>query len=120
MSVKLRWVDVNKGTTDKPFIRSRLVARQLKCRSKEVTAQEVFSAMPPTEAGKLMASLLVSLKHSPKGHPLKLGFYDISRAHVYGRPKTKMYVDLPEEEAPEGKCGELLATMYGSRGASQA
>ena len=118
--VSLRWVDTNKGSDMKPFIRSRMVARELRARTPELTAAELFSAMPPLEALKLLCSLLVSMKVSRHGRPLKLAFFDISRAHLYGKPKRAIYVDLPEEEAEEGKCALLERTMYGTRDASQA
>ena len=118
--ISLRWVDTNKGSLAQPHIRSRLAARELKCRTPELTAAELFSAMPPVEALKSLASLLVSQKYSKRGGLLKLRFYDISRARFYGKPKRPVYVNLPDEEKKEGMCGYLEKTMYGTRDASNA
>jgi len=120
--VTLRWVDTNKGGIDNPFIRCRLVARELTAKTPELQAAELFSAMPPLEAVKLLGSLYVSRKKSKRGLPLKLAFYDISRAHFYGEPVRDIYVELPEEAeeaADKTKCGLLEKSMYGTRDASQ-
>ena len=116
--ISLRWVDTNKGTEELPRIRSRLVVRELKVKTQHMEAAELFSAMPPLEALKLLVSLLVSKKRTARGGVLKLGLYDISRAHFYGVAKRRVFVCLPEEEAKPGKCALLKCTMYGTRDAS--
>ena len=45
-------------------------------------ASQLFSAMPPLEAVKVFASIMMSIGWSYKRKPLKLRHYDISRAHV--------------------------------------
>ena len=52
--------------------------------------------MPPLEALKLLASLMVSKKMSKRNKPLKVAVFDISRAHMYGVAQRKVYVKLPE------------------------
>ena len=50
--ISLRWVDTNKGDDEFENYRSRIVVRELKRAGlgAALTAAEVFSAMPPTEA----------------------------------------------------------------------
>lgn len=81
---------------------------------------ELFSAMPPLEAFKLLAPLLPTMRRSQSGKPLQSAFYDVSRAHFRGNAKRRLYIQLPEEEeeAVPGKCGLLLRTMYGMCDAS--
>ena len=116
--ISLRWVDTNKGTEEKPNVRSRLVVRELRCRTQHMEAAELFSAMPPLESLKLMLSLLVCRQQTKRGGVLKMGLYDISRAHFYGVAKRRVFVSLPDEEAEPGKCALLKRTMYGTRDAS--
>eukprot|EP00971_Amphidinium_carterae_P271054 5378870-Amphidinium_carterae.1 len=69
--------------------------------------------MPPLEATKMLCSLCMTLEASPKGKPLKLALWDISRAHLYGDAQRDLYVELPPEDAQletdtEPMCGLLL------------
>eukprot|EP00971_Amphidinium_carterae_P204481 4057875-Amphidinium_carterae.1 len=69
--------------------------------------------MPPLEAIKTLCSLCMTLGRSPKGKPLKLALWDISRAHLYGDAQRDLYVELPPEDAQlegdvEPMCGLLL------------
>ena len=54
--IKVMRVDHNKGSKDKPEIRSRLVAKEIKTSYKP----ELFAATPPLEALKLLMSLKAS------------------------------------------------------------
>ena len=58
--------------------------------------EQLFSAMPPLEASKLLCSLKVSMKTSRKANPLKLAHFDISRAHFMPKPRRELYVELPD------------------------
>ena len=58
--------------------------------------EELFSAMPPLEAVKLLCTLLVIFRFTMvRKKPLKLGLYDISRAHFYADATREVYVRLP-------------------------
>ena len=119
--ISLRWIDTNKGDDDHPNYRSRLVAREIKAKktpTDQLPASQVFSAMPPLEGSKILCSLMMSLKVSSRGKPLKLGFWDISRAHFYGIAQREVYVRLPDEDYTEGQCGLLQKGMYGTQDAS--
>ena len=104
--VKVRWIDTNKGDPTNPNFRSRLVAKDIKAAKKpedQLPANLLFSSTPPLEAMRLLCSLYATQKRSKHGELLKIGLWDISRAHFYGVPKRKIYIELPsEEQAAEG------------------
>ena len=59
---------------------------------------QLFSAMPPLEAVKVLVSIMMSVSLSNKGKPLKLRHYDISRAHFQGTAQRFIYIRLPAED----------------------
>ena len=121
--VKVRWIDTNKGDPTNPNFRSRLVAKDIKAAKKpedQLPANLLFSSTPPLEAMRLLCSLYATQKRSKHGELLKMGLWDISRAHFYGVPKRKIFIELPSEEpASEGgqNCGLLERSMYGAQDA---
>ena len=117
--LRTRWVDANKGDELRAKYRSRLVAMEIKRAKKpseQMSASELFSSTPPLEAVKLLCSLMVTLGRSPRGLPLKLGLWDVSRAHLYGEAQRDLFVRLPEEDG--GGCARLLRSMYGTQDAA--
>ena len=48
-----------------------------------------------------------------------LDFIDVKRAYFYADSKLMVYVDLPPEDYEDGKCVNLLKSMYGTRDAAQ-
>ena len=52
-------------------------------------------------------SLCMSLRHSENSKPLKRGFWDISRVHLYGIARICIFVELPEGAQEDGKCALL-------------
>ena len=58
--ITVRWVDANKGDDNNMNIRSRLVGRELKAKTKEaMLAHELFSAMPLWEMINILLGWLV-------------------------------------------------------------
>ena len=113
--IGVRWLDTNKGDPARPNFRSRLVVREIKAAKKaedKLPQNLLFSSTPPLEAMRLLCSLWATEKVSAKGKPLKIGLWDISRAHFYGTPKRKIYIELPEEENAPGVVGLLKKSMY--------
>ena len=92
--------DASKGDLAHPNFRSRLVVREIKA-----TYCSARRRLWATE------------KVSAKGKPLKIGLWDISRAHFYGTPKRKIYIELPEEQDAHGMVGLLKKSMYGTQDA---
>ena len=97
-------------------IRSRLCAREYK-RKKQGKIQralpvfQLFSAMPPLEALKVLVSIMMSVSFSNRGKLLKLRHYDIGRAHFQGTAQRLIYIKLPAEDRQkygEDKVGGLV------------
>ena len=61
--IAVRWVDVNKGDSQTPDYRSRLVAKEYRRNSEP----DMFAATPPLEALKLLLSILASTGAVPEG-----------------------------------------------------
>jgi len=118
----VRWVDVDKGDFLQRKIRSRLVGKELKAKTKDaLLAHELFSATPPWEAIKALLSMLVTDGMSEDGEELELGVFDISRAHFMPEVKRELYIEIPNEDKAEGEgdvIGRLNRNMYGFRDAS--
>jgi len=123
------WVDTNKGTADRPDYRSRMCAREIKARQKLGLAPEaghpsdLFASMPPYEAVKLIFSLYASRRRSRAGKVLKIGLYDVKRAHFNAAAtRPDLFIEVPTELVPEGVdpktvIGVLIKSMYGTRDA---
>ena len=117
-----RWLDTNKGDPVKPVYRSRLVVREIKAAKRpedQLPQNLLFSSTPPLEAMRLLCSLWSTKRVSKSNQRLKLGLWDISRAHFYGRPTRRIFIQLPPEEQTGGElmCGLLEKSMYGTQDA---
>ena len=115
--IGIRWVDINKGDSNNPEYRSRLVAKEINTGKRD----DLFAAMPPLEAVKMLLALATtrSVNRARKGKVMKLEFIDVSRAYFHALVRRLVYIDLPEEDAQEGMCGRLVKSMYGTRDAAQ-
>ena len=123
--IEVRWIDTNKGDPEHPNYRSRLVVREIKARKspeEQLPANLLFSSTPPLEAMRLLCSLWSTNRFSTHGKKYKLGLWDISTAHFYGRtPKRKIAVELPPEDPKWSEDGEYVGilekSMYGTQDA---
>ena len=109
--IAVRWVDINKGDTDHPDYRSRLVAKEYRVDVRP----ELYAATPPSECLRLLLSQLAA---DPEK---QLMYADVSRAYFYAKAVRPVYVQLPAEDFEEGdesNCGELIMSMYGTRDAA--
>ena len=83
----LIWVDTDKSVDPtREKIRSRLCAREYKTKKqgkiqRALPASQLFSAMPPLEAVRVLVSIMMSVRLSNKGKPLKLRHCDISEEY---------------------------------------
>ena len=124
MPISTKWVDVNKGTSEKPDVRCRLVARDFKPKGDQ-HREDLFAAMPPLEAKKMLFRMAASHQGKVEGgrtKRMKLLFIDVKKAHLYGvvQEHERVYVELPAEAGTPGKCGRLKRWLYGMRPAAQA
>ena len=113
--ISVMWTDTNKGDTEKPNVRSRLVCKEFRAKFMEA----VFAGTPPIEA--LRVILRVAAAHAEDKGPYGLMCIDVRRAHFYAKAIRRVFVRLPEEDpASENKdaCGELLISMYGTQDAA--
>ena len=74
----------------------------------------LFSSIPPLEAMRLLCSLWATERVSQRGRSLKIGLWDISRAHFYGVPKRYIYIELPEEDSTP-RIISRLKSIYGTQ-----
>ena len=113
-----RWVDTRKGDG----VRSRLVAQDVKPKG-DGNREDLFAAMPPLEAKKILFQEASRAIREPKqSHTrMKLMFIDVRKAHLNAAcEKDDVFVALPAEAgAGENMCGRLLRWLYGMRGAAQ-
>ena len=82
--ISTKWVDVNKGTKEKPDVRCRLVARDFKPKYEKDRA-DLFAAMPPLEALKTLMQKAVDNDEvcRRKGNEeMKLLVIDVKKAHL--------------------------------------
>ena len=111
--IKVRWVDHNKGTAERPMITSRLVAKEIKVCDRP----ELFAATPPLEALELVLSLAAS-SHSGSRCVMH---NDVSRAYFHAPAVRDVFVDIVDEDhepSDEHRCGWLNVSMYGTRDAA--
>lgn len=113
----MRWVDTRKKSG---VVRSRIVVREIKrakAPAEPLEPQEVFSAMPPVEALKMLVSEKMSSSASGD-EELCIGVFDIKRAHFYGRVERDIYCYPPEGREKPGYVVKLARTVYGTQDAS--
>ena len=111
--IAVRWVDVNKGDSQSPKYRSRLVAKEFNTG----VNPDLYAATPPSECLRLMLSMLAS----GRSRGITLMYADVSRAYFYAKAERPVYVKLPAEDSQpgdEGKCRRLRMSMYGTRDAA--
>ena len=113
-----RWVDTNKGSREKPQVRSRLVGQEF---AHGEARDDLFAATPPLVASRLLVSGVASRgRRGADGNRILL--LDVKKAFLYGRIKRSVYIELPaeDEKSTSGKyVGKLVKAMYGTRDAPQ-
>ena len=92
-----RWVFTNKGDTEHPFIRARLVAQE----TKRTTSMDLtdtfmtFAATPPVEGVRFLLSRAVTgEKKRNSQDELVMAFLDISRAHFHSPVRRKVAIRM--------------------------
>jgi hypothetical protein len=112
----VKWIDIDKGTAEKPVVRSRLVARDFK--GKDGGREDLFAATPPWE---ILKCVLV-LARQTEGEKVML--IDVKKAHLNGKVNMeddgRHFIELPLESKADGKVGELKRWLYGMRPAARA
>ena len=134
--IPTRWIDVNKGDSQQPNYRSRLVAKEFNTGEQD----GLFAATPPLEAVRLLISDAATIEDavdgSPRAHtarpgaPLSSGasgkvimVNDVARAFFEAPVKRTVCVELPREAlqgggVDEDSVGLLQMSLYGTRDAA--
>ncbi len=107
-SIKVRFVDVNKGAEPCPNYKSRLVAQEFRD-----WTPSLFAATPPLEALKTLVRLAVASQGKRQ-----VGFIDIKKAHLYAKGTRDVFIEIPPGDCTEGMCGKLNYTLHGTRDAA--
>jgi hypothetical protein len=117
--ITTKWVDVNKGSSQNPDIRCRLVARDFKVKG-EGSRDDLFASMPPLEAKRLLFKMAAATWGG--SDPTKIMLVDVKKAHLNGKVGEEIWacIELPEEDAEPGMCGRLVRWLYGMRPAAKA
>ena len=90
MPLRLKWVDTNKGGTENPNIRSRLVCTEVRRPGTEA----IFAVTPPLDTMRLLITKAAE-RYDGQGRPWTLQLIDVSRAHFYAPSVREVYVQLP-------------------------
>ena len=113
--ITTRWVDTNKGDSQNPDYRSRLVGREINNDNR----QDLFAPTPPLEV--MEALLSYCAKSQNRARPLRMATIDIKRAYFYAPASRRLYIRIPEEDIRPGEedmVGELRLSLYGTRDAA--
>ena len=79
--ISTKWLDINKGDTEKANIRSRLVGRELA----KVKRDDLFAGTPPLESLKAVISKCASRQDGRR--PFRLLSVDVKRAYFYAQQR---------------------------------
>ena len=111
--IGIKWIDVNKGDSKNPNVRSRLVAKEF-WQKKE---NYLFAGTPPVESLRYLLSTVARSQKRNIGDMVN----DVSRAYFHARTQRPIYVEIPSEDFDDGdeyNCAELDFSMYGTRDAA--
>ena len=103
---------VNKGTTEVPEVRCRLVARDFKPKG-EKDSGDLFAAMPPLESKKAIFQQAVNenARNRARGKEgIKVMLIDVKKAHLNGvvGEEEHAHIELPVEA---GKGGQVWSSQ---------
>ena len=110
--IKGKWVDVNKGDSEQPDIRSRYVGMEVAYQRDDA----FHSSMPPLEALRLLISRTAAGRCNGVGGR-KIRVIDAKKAHLHAYATRELHVELPAECRVPGHCGLLQRCLYGTRDA---
>ena len=90
--VRCRWVLCNKGDSESPDVRARLVATEV---NKDGRCYAFAASTPPLEGKKALLAKFVSNRRSK--NPLRLSFVNIRKAYFNAVPERNIFMKLPPE-----------------------
>ena len=109
-------MDIDKGDTNKPDYRSRLVAKEINTGYEE----GLYASTPPLEALRWILSETATVEGGAASEEKVVLISDVSRAFFAAPATRKVAVTLPDEALEEwekgsGKVGILKMSLYGTR-----
>ena len=112
--IGVRWVDVNKGDSEKPDMRSRLVGQEFNTGKND----ELYASTPPLEALRFVISSAATWTTS--GVERHVMVNDVRRAYFYAKTSRDICIELPAEDTDGNKdmLGKLNLSLYGTRDAA--
>ena len=112
--IGVRWVDVNKGDSEKPDIRSRLVGQDFNTGKND----ELYASTPPVEALRFVISAAATWTSS--GEQRHAMVNAVRRAYFYAPTHRDIYIELSAEdrEGSKDQLGKLHLSLYGTRDVS--
>ena len=81
--ISTKWIDTDKGDSEYPNYRSRLVGREMKADERP----DLFAATPPLETFKFLLAKCAKNQQGP--NPYRLATIDIKRAYFYAPALTR-------------------------------
>ena len=111
--IKGRWIDVNKGDSLKPDIRSRYVGKEF---ATGVDAS-LYAGTPPLKALKL----IIGEASNDEQAGMHIMLSDVKRAYFHAAAERELYVEIPREDpdwSPDA-IGKLNLALYGTRDAAK-
>ena len=114
--ISTRWLDVNKGDSNHPDYRSRLVGKEINTEAR----LDLFAATPPLESLRIICSLCASNQSCPD--PYVIMSVDVKRAYFYAKSTRPIHIEIPIEDyepGDEDNVGMLNLSLYGTRDAAQ-
>ena len=94
--IGVRWVDVNKGDSEEPEYRSRLVGREFAVGKDDA----LYAATPPLEALRIIISHAATIPESGPERVIMIN--DVRRAYFYAKIKRDVFIELPKEDPKHG------------------
>jgi len=115
--IDVRWIDVNKGDSLDPDMRSRLVGREFNVERDD----SLYASTPPLESLRVILSWAATFRKDG-GERREVMINDVRRAYFYAKCQRDVYIKLPKEdpEASEGMLGKLNLCLYGTRDAAKS
>ena len=114
--VRSRWVLCNKGDSDQPDVRARLVS----CELNNGERNDMFAASTPPLEGKRMLFTRFVSEQKRSGQPLRISFVDIRKAYFNALPERAMFMRLPKEMGlPPNTVARQVRCVYGTRDAGK-
>ena len=112
-----RWVDVNKGDTEVPDCRSRLVGREFNIGKDD----DLYAATPPLEALRWVLSVAGTWARGRSRERRSVMINDVRRAYFYAHIQRDVYIEVPPEDPNAGPdvLGKLELCLYGTRDAAK-